>query len=66
MASKRLIAEVPDDFFWEVKKQLAELQLSQKDATAVAVRQFINSEYPLEKLVEDPETIQRLNELGIK
>jgi hypothetical protein len=66
MATKRLIAEVPDDFFWDVKKKLAEVQLNQKTATAVAVRELIHSDYPLAQLVEDPEDLKKLNDMGIK
>lgn len=66
MAVKRVLADVPEDFFWEMKGKLAEKQLKQKDALSVAIRQFIGSEFPLDQLIDDPEVITKLNAMGIK
>jgi hypothetical protein len=64
--TKRVLADVPEDFFWEMKKRLADMKLTQKDTLAVAIRQFIGSSFPLDKLITDPEVLQKLNALGIK
>lgn len=64
--TKRILADVDPDFFWEVKGKLAELQMLQKHVLPIAIRTFIGSDFPLEKLIDDPAVILRLNEIGIK
>lgn len=62
---KRLIAEVPDKVFWDVKKKAADMQLNQKTVVCVAVRQFLQLDIPLEDIVGE-EDVVRLRALGIE
>ena len=65
MANKRIVAEVPEDFFWEMKAKAAELKLTQRDLAIIAIRQTMQSEFPLEQLFENQETVLRIKQLGL-
>jgi hypothetical protein len=64
--TRRILADVPDDFFWEIKRKLADMKLTQKDAFAVALRQFIQSDFPLEQLITDEDNLAMIKAMGIK
>lgn len=51
------MTDIPEDFFWEVKKYIVENQLKQKSLVAVAIREYIGSEYPLSDIVLDDDEL---------
>ena len=63
---KRILSDIPEAFFWEIKRKLAELQLKQKTVLAIALREFIGSTYPIEELVTDEDDLNKIKALGIK
>ena len=65
MASKRIVAEVPDDFFWELKAKAADMKLSQKELIIIALRKTINSKFPVEQLFDNEETICKIRALKL-
>lgn len=64
-SSKRLIADVAPEFFWEVKQFSAATQLKQKTLTALAVHKLMGSTYPLSELICDPEEYNKVKNLEL-
>lgn len=64
--TKRILADVDSDFFWEVKGKVAQLQIKQKSLIPLAVRELIGSDYPLDKLIQDEEDLAKIRALGYK
>lgn len=64
--TKRLLAEVPEDFFWEVKRVCAESKMKQKDLVFAALRQLMLPEYDLSNYTSDPELLAKFKSMGIE
>jgi len=52
---KRVIAEVTDEFFWELKQKTAQTQLKQKTIIILSIHKLMQMETPLVDLIDSEE-----------
>lgn len=60
----RIVAETPEDLFWEFKAMCVELKLTQKVVTILAVWLVTGSKIPLEDIFKE-EDVCKIKQAGL-